>query len=233
MDSDEEGRITVDGDGLMETGEVPDWPMDLYRVLKKAGVRHVSYVPDAGHSRLIELFLARMPAVVTNLLTTEEEGVAIAAGAWLGGQRSVLLMQSSGVGNCINMLSLATTRAFPAVDAGDDARRMGGVQSLAGADGAGDRARLGRRSACERCAPIRQRIWSRPSVGRRAGLTTPTSRSPSSSPSGCWGQAMVTADHRDSRPPRGRCAVAARPRRTARRDRARLADLRRARRRRP
>ena len=47
------------------------------------------------------------------MLTTEEEGVAIAAGAWLGGQRSVLLMQSSGVGNCINMLSLATIGRFP------------------------------------------------------------------------------------------------------------------------
>jgi sulfopyruvate decarboxylase TPP-binding subunit len=51
--------------------------------------------------------------VVSNVLTTEEEGVAIAAGAWLGGRRSVLLMQSSGVGNCINMLSLATIGRFP------------------------------------------------------------------------------------------------------------------------
>ena len=39
-------------------------------------------------------------------LTTEEEGVAMLAGAWLGGQRGVLLLQSSGVGNCINMLAL-------------------------------------------------------------------------------------------------------------------------------
>ena len=46
------------------------------------------------------------------MLTTEEEGSAIAAGAWLGGQRSVLLMQSSGVGNCINMLSLRRSGAF-------------------------------------------------------------------------------------------------------------------------
>lgn len=72
----------------------------------------MSYVPDAGHARLIELFL-QDPAVVANVLTTEEEGVAIAAGAWLGGQRSVLLMQSSGVGNCINMLSLAKVGHFP------------------------------------------------------------------------------------------------------------------------
>ena len=39
-------------------------------------------------------------------LTSEEEGVSMLAGAWLGGQRGVPLMQSSGVGNCINMLSL-------------------------------------------------------------------------------------------------------------------------------
>jgi sulfopyruvate decarboxylase alpha subunit len=40
------------------------------------------------------------------VLTTEEEGVAMMAGAWLGGQRGVLLTQSGGVGNCINMLSV-------------------------------------------------------------------------------------------------------------------------------
>lgn len=89
-----------------------DWPLELYRLLKAAEVRHVSYVPDAGHARLIELFAAD-PEVRSNVLTTEEEGVAIAAGAWLGGMRSVLLMQSSGVGNCINMLSLAAIGRFP------------------------------------------------------------------------------------------------------------------------
>lgn len=72
----------------------------------------MSYVPDAGHARLIELFEAD-PEVVANVLTTEEEGVAVAVGAWLGGQRSVLLMQSSGVGNCINMLSLPAIGRFP------------------------------------------------------------------------------------------------------------------------
>jgi len=46
-------------------------------------------------------------------LTTEEEGIALLAGAWLGGQRGVLLMQSSGVGNCVNMLSLVRSCRFP------------------------------------------------------------------------------------------------------------------------
>ena len=89
-----------------------DWPDEIYRILKAARVAQMAYVPDAGHARLIQLFHADS-AVTTNVLTTEEEGIAVAAGAWLGGQRSVLLMQSSGAGNCINMLSLATVGRFP------------------------------------------------------------------------------------------------------------------------
>ena len=89
-----------------------DWPGEVYQRLKAADVRQVSYVPDAGHARLIELFRAD-PGVRSTVLTTEEEGVALAAGAWLGGQRSAVLMQSSGVGNCINMLSLAAIGRFP------------------------------------------------------------------------------------------------------------------------
>src|SRR6185295_5807221 len=92
--------------------KVAKWPSDLYRILKAANVRQMSYVPDAGHTTLINLFSAD-PDVVSNVLTTEEEGVAISVGAWLGGQRSMLLLQSSGVGNCINMLSLPVIGRFP------------------------------------------------------------------------------------------------------------------------
>jgi sulfopyruvate decarboxylase alpha subunit len=88
------------------------WPDRLFAVLKRAGVTQVGYVPDAGHSRLISL--CRDDAAIHDVaLTTEEEGVALAAGAWLGGSRAALLMQSSGLGNCINMLSLARTCRFP------------------------------------------------------------------------------------------------------------------------
>jgi sulfopyruvate decarboxylase alpha subunit len=69
-------------------------------------------VPDAGHQRLIELCQAD-PTIRTVTLTTEEEGVALAAGAYLGGVRSALLIQSSGVGNCINMLSLPRVCQLP------------------------------------------------------------------------------------------------------------------------
>ena len=89
-----------------------NWPDQLFDVLKRSDVRQVGYVPDAGHSRLIERCRddSNIHAVS---LTTEEEGVALAAGAWLGGERAALLMQSSGVGNCINMLSLSRTCRFP------------------------------------------------------------------------------------------------------------------------
>lgn len=89
-----------------------EWPEALYDVLKAARITQMSYVPDAGHSTLIRLFGAD-PEVRSNVLTTEEEGIAIATGAWLGGQRSVVLMQSSGVGNCINMLSLPVQSRTP------------------------------------------------------------------------------------------------------------------------
>ncbi|HEY7646120.1 MAG TPA: phosphonopyruvate decarboxylase [Hyphomicrobiales bacterium] len=91
---------------------VPDWPLEIYRTLKRARVAQVSYVPDAGHSRLITL-AHEDPEIRATVLTTEEEGIALSAGAWLGGDRSALLMQSSGAGNCINMLSLMNTCRFP------------------------------------------------------------------------------------------------------------------------
>jgi sulfopyruvate decarboxylase alpha subunit len=91
-----------------------DWRDEIFAALKAAEIRQVGYVPDAGHARLIELCHddAEIRAVS---LTSEEEGVALLAGAWLGGQRGALLMQSSGVGNCINMLSLTQTCRFPLV----------------------------------------------------------------------------------------------------------------------
>ncbi len=89
-----------------------DWPDALHARLRAADVTQASYVPDAGHTRLINLLHAD-PAVTATVLTTEEEGIALAAGTWLGGARSVVLMQSSGVGNCINMLSLPVIARFP------------------------------------------------------------------------------------------------------------------------
>jgi sulfopyruvate decarboxylase alpha subunit len=90
----------------------PDWPLDIFNALRAASVRQVSYVPDAGHSRLIQL-CHDDPDMVATVLTGEQEGIGLAVGAWLGGQRAALLMQSSGVGNCVNAFSLLKTCGFP------------------------------------------------------------------------------------------------------------------------
>ena len=88
------------------------WQNKLFNMLKNENISLFSYVPDAGHKILIEnaindSFITAIP------LTTEQEGIGIAAGAHLGGAKAVLLMQSSGVGNCINQLSLIKHGQFP------------------------------------------------------------------------------------------------------------------------
>ena len=88
------------------------WPAKVHALLRQENIRQVAVVPDAGHSQLIRLIEADKTMALIRL-TTEEEGVALLAGAWLGGDRGVLLMQSSGVGNCINMLSLPLAAHFP------------------------------------------------------------------------------------------------------------------------
>ena len=92
--------------------ETHAWQQAIFDALKHAGVRQVAYVPDAGHSHVIRRVQAD-PGIHDVVLTTEEEGVGVVCGAWLGGQRAALLMQSSGVGNCVNMFSLLQSCRFP------------------------------------------------------------------------------------------------------------------------
>ena len=92
--------------------DASDWPKEIYDILASYDVVLVPYVPDGGHADLIKRIHSD-PKMRPVCLTTEEEGIALAAGAWLGGQRSALLMQSSGVGNCVNMMSLIKACRFP------------------------------------------------------------------------------------------------------------------------
>jgi len=92
----------------------PDWAGPVHAVLREARVRQVGVVPDAGLTGLMALCAGDEGMRVVQL-TSEEEGVALLAGAWLGGEHGILLMQSSGVGNCINMLSLPLACRFPLV----------------------------------------------------------------------------------------------------------------------
>ncbi len=88
------------------------WQNQLYEVLRRNEVTQFSYVPDAGHRVCIDRSIADKD-VHSVALTTEEEGVALACGAHLGGKRAVLLMQSSGLGNCMNFLSMVKNGRFP------------------------------------------------------------------------------------------------------------------------
>lgn len=88
-------------------------PAAVLEALKANGVRVFAHVPDlvlAGLIRQAEAddgFDVYAPA-------KEEEGVGILCGAHLGGQRGVLAMQNSGVGNLVNALaSLAVPAQIP------------------------------------------------------------------------------------------------------------------------
>ena len=93
--------------------ETPEkWQDELYDLLRRNRITQFADVPDAGHRILIDRSLAD-PGVHSVAPTSEEEGVALLAGADLGRARGVLLMQSTGVGNCVNMLSLVKGGRFP------------------------------------------------------------------------------------------------------------------------
>ncbi len=96
-----------------QTGADPTpWQEQILPILRRFDTRHIVYVPDAGHSAAIRA--AEADNDITALaLTTEEEGIGYLAGAWLGGERGALLMQSSGVGNCLNTLAMQTMIRFP------------------------------------------------------------------------------------------------------------------------
>ena len=99
---------------MSDYGGKQAWQEELYELLRSNDVNLFCYVPDGGHKTLINKSIED-PDVISVPLTTEEEGVAMCAGCHLGGAKSVLLMQSSGVGNCVNMFALLKNGQFPFV----------------------------------------------------------------------------------------------------------------------
>jgi sulfopyruvate decarboxylase TPP-binding subunit len=84
---------------------------DIYRALLQVGIRQIAYVPDAGHTHLIQQCHANNQ-MKTVSLTTEEEGVAMLAAP--GSARSRRAVDAVvGAGNCINMLSIIQECRFP------------------------------------------------------------------------------------------------------------------------
>ena len=60
------------------------WQQAVYDVIKASGIRLIGYVPDAGHTALINS-AKQDDAMQDVVMTTEEEGIPLCAGAWLGG----------------------------------------------------------------------------------------------------------------------------------------------------
>jgi sulfopyruvate decarboxylase alpha subunit len=88
------------------------WQSDVYAELRRGNVEFVYTVPDEALAPLLRM-ADEDPAMTLVTLSTEEEGVAASCGAWLGGKRAILMIQSSGVGNCINAFTLVSNCRFP------------------------------------------------------------------------------------------------------------------------
>ena len=92
----------------------PDWADGAFAAMLEAGIGMVAHVPDAGLTTLIRRCAAE-PSIRLVGLVNEAEGPGLLAGAWLGGVRGSLLLQSSGIGNLVNTLSLSVIGRFPLV----------------------------------------------------------------------------------------------------------------------
>ena len=89
-----------------------DWAKDVHDALDEFGVSQVGYVPDGGMKNVIR-YCSENPKMHAIPLASEEEGPCLVAGAWLGGEKAALVMQSSGIGNCINTFSMLEVCQFP------------------------------------------------------------------------------------------------------------------------
>ena len=96
----------------MQAPDRETWSKLVFDKLVEADVTLFSYVPDFVNTDIIKM-ADEHNETRTVLLTSEEEGVAVCAGVDLVGQRGVVCMQSSGVGNCPNYLSLVKGGRFP------------------------------------------------------------------------------------------------------------------------
>lgn len=96
----------------MSQAQSVNWHKDIFDVLRAQDLSLVAHVPDAGHGPLIDMCNAQNDMDVVTL-TTEQDGVGLLCGAWAGGRKGVLLMQSSGVGNTINALALPNICRIP------------------------------------------------------------------------------------------------------------------------
>ena len=91
------------------------WHEIVQQALKDNDVRLVTYVPDRVLTPLIKSIHAD-PFFTTFATAREEEAVGIVSGAWMGGMRGAVLMQTSGFATLANVLaSLAVPSQIPLI----------------------------------------------------------------------------------------------------------------------
>ena len=89
--------------------------LQLYKSIKKSGIDLILSVPCAMLKGLLKI-IEEKNEIQHYPVTREEEGVGIAAGAYLGGKFPAILMQNSGLGNSINAIkSLLEVYKIPIV----------------------------------------------------------------------------------------------------------------------
>ncbi len=88
------------------------WSDDVFREMQARDIKTVCTIPDGGLTLLLQKVEAD-PGMRLVTLSTEEEGMGVVTGQWLGGTRAMIAMQSSGVGNCINALGIPVTMRTP------------------------------------------------------------------------------------------------------------------------
>jgi sulfopyruvate decarboxylase alpha subunit len=94
-------------------GEKLEWPAKIVSTLKANDICSISYVPDSVIGRILKV-AEKDPYFHFTALAREEEGIGIIAGEYFGGRYGCLMMQSAGLGNCINALaSLAIPYQIP------------------------------------------------------------------------------------------------------------------------
>ncbi len=79
-----------------------DPEQQVIQILKQEGINFTATLPCDRTKNLYPLILEAFEGI---RLTREEDGLGICAGAWLGGGRPMMVIQSTGLGNMINALS--------------------------------------------------------------------------------------------------------------------------------
>jgi sulfopyruvate decarboxylase subunit alpha len=106
------GTASLPATPVVAGPEPPFGAVELYRGLKAGGIDFAVYLPDSTLPP-VERLIRADPEIHTVACAREDEGIAIAAGAYLGGRTPVALMESSGLGYAALILARIQVQRTP------------------------------------------------------------------------------------------------------------------------